>query len=305
MIFADPYLSSIYPVYSLVSHMVNPYADYGEDIPSSLSFTVDCNYVPEGEEDLVQIDILHHFKEEIILFVWKTLGKNGKSLFLRHKNAVWKLKVLKSNLFHFVYNPTKRELICHEGVLDKFMGWPQQRRSLDLLFGDLNAINQKSRSVSTLPFKYILKVSTTFLREMDVNIEGVTKNERRTLLHFAAKIDNQFLTYLLPKFKDIDPVDKNGFTPLHLACEAGLLENAKILLEWGADVNKLTKNGDSSLIILSKRKQHDIKFFKLLLKHNAICDLYNQEGMRAVDFVREKNKSASVIKLIHPMYSQM
>ena len=292
-------------MYSLVSHMVNPYTDCGEDLPSSLPFTVDCNYVPEGEDDLVQIDILHHFKEEIIFFLWKTNDKNGKSLFLRHKNAVWKLKVFKSHLFHFVYSPSKRDLICHEGVLDKFMGWPQQRRSLELLFEDLNAISQKSRSVSPLPFKYILKMSTTFLRELDVNLEGVTKNDRRTLLHYAAKIDNQFLNYLLPKFKNTDPVDKNGFTPLHLACAAGLLENAKTLLEWGANVNKLTVNGDSCLMILSKRKNHDVKFFKLLLKHNATCDLYNKDNMRAVDLVREKNQSASVIKLIHPMYSQM
>lgn len=285
--------------------MVNPYTDCGEELPSSLPFTVDCNYVPEGEEDLVQIDILHHSKEELILFLWKTFDNNGKNLFLRHKNATWKLKVVKSNLFHFNYDTTKRDLLCREGVLDKFMGWPKQRRSLENLFADLNAICQKSRGVSNLPFKYIFKVSTTFLKQMDINIEGVTEKERRSLLHFAARIDNQYLNYLLPKFKDIDIVDKDGLTPLHLACSAGLLENAKTLLEWGADVNKLTKNGNSCLMILSQKKHHDIKFFKLLLKHNAICDLYNDDNMRAVDLVRERNTSNSVIKLIHPTYSQM
>ena len=301
----DPYLASIYPVYSLVSHMVNPFMDYGQDIPSSLPFIVDVTYVPEGEEDFVQIDILHHVKAEIIMFLWKTLDKNGNHLFLRHRNSTWKLKITKSHLFHFEYNPVKRELHCHEGILDKFMGWPENRRSLELLFRDLDAVCTKSRNVSTLPFKYIMKVSTTFLKEMDVDIEGVTQKDKRTLLHYAAKIDNQFLNYLLPKFKNIDSADKNGLTPLHLACEAGLYENAKTLLEWGADVNKLTKTGNSCLMVLSQRKHHDVKFFKLLLRHNAACDLYNNENMRAVDFVREKNKSNSVIKLIHPMFSQL
>ena len=285
--------------------MVNPYTDFGEDLPSSVPFTVDCNFVPEGEEDQVQIDLLHHSREDIILFLWKTFDKNGKSLFLRHKNATWKLKVAKSNLFHFNYDISKRDLLCREGVLDKFMGWPKQRRSLDNLFADLHAVSQKSRSVSTLPFKYILKVSNTFLKEMDINIEQVTEKDRRSLLHYAAKIDNQFLNYLLPKFKNIDIVDRDGFTPLHLACSAGLLENAKTLLEWGADVNKLTKKGNSCLMILSQKKHHDIKFFKLLLKHNATCDLYNNDNMRAVDLVRQRNTSTSVIKLIHPTYSQM
>ena len=285
--------------------MVNPYTDFGEDLPSSVPFTVDCNFVPEGEEDQVQIDLLHHSREDIILFLWKTFDKNGKSLFLRHKNATWKLKVVKSNLFHFNYDISKRDLLCREGVLDKFMGWPKQRRRLDNLFADLHAVSQKSRSVSTLPFKYILKVSNTFLKEMDINIEQVTEKDRRSLLHYAAKIDNQFLNYLLPKFKNIDIVDRDGFTPLHLACSAGLLENAKTLLEWGADVNKLTKKGNSCLMILSQKKHHDIKFFKLLLKHNATCDLYNNDNMRAVDLVRQRNTSTSVIKLIHPTYSQM
>ena len=285
--------------------MVNPYTDFGEDLPSSVPFTVDCNFVPEGEEDQVQIDLLHHSREDIIIFLWKTFDKNGKSLFLRHKNATWKLKVVKSNLFHFNYDISKRDLLCREGVLDKFMGWPKQRRSLDNLFADLHAVSQKSRSVSTLPFKYILKVSNTFLKEMDINIEQVTEKDRRSLLHYAAKIDNQFLNYLLPKFKNIDIVDRDGFTPLHLACSAGLLENAKTLLEWGADVNKLTKKGNSCLMILSQKKHHDIKFFKLLLKHNATCDLYNNDNMRAVDLVRQRNTSTSVIKLIHPTYSQM
>ena len=304
-ILIDPYLASIYPVYSLVSHMVNPYMWCGEELPSSLPFTVDCNYVPEGEEDLVQIDILHHSKEEIVLFLWKTFDKTGKNLFLRHKNATWKLKVVKSNIFHFEFIPSQKELHCHEGVVDKFMGWPQQRRSLNLLFEDLKAVSQKSRSVSNLPFKYICKVSKTFLKEMDIIIEGANQKDRRNLLHYAAQIDNQYLNYLIPKFTEIDTLDNHGFTPLHLACAAGQMENAKTLLEWGADVNKLTKNGNSCLMILSQKKHHDIKFFKLLLKHNAICDLYNNDNMRAVDLVRERDKTASVIRLIHPMYSQL
>ena len=95
----DPYLASIYPVYSLVSHMVNPFMECGQEIPSSLPFKVDISYVPEGEEDQVQIDILHHFKEEIIMFLWKTMDKAGDHLCLRHRNSTWKLKIAKINLF--------------------------------------------------------------------------------------------------------------------------------------------------------------------------------------------------------------
>lgn len=301
----DPYLASIYPVYSLVSHMVNPFMECGQEIPSSLPFKVDISYVPEGEEDQVQIDILHHFKEEIIMFLWKTMDKAGDHLCLRHRNSTWKLKIAKINLFHFEYNPIEKELKCHEGILDKFMGWPENRRSLGHLFEDLDAVFKKSRNVSPLPFKYIMKVSVKFLKEMDIDIQGITKKDKKTLLHYAAKIDNQFLNYLLPKFENIDTLDKDGCTPLHLACEFGHLVNAKTLLDHGADVNKPTKNGDTCLMIIAKRKNLDPKFFKLLLKHNALCDLSNKNNMRPIDIVRERNKTSSIIKMIHPMYSQL
>ena len=285
--------------------MVNPYMECGEELPSNLPFIVDVHFIPEGEDDLVQIDVLHHLKEEIIMFLWKTLDRNGKYLFIRHKNATWKLKVVKSNILNFDYNPYKRELTCHEGVLDKFMGWPEQIRTLDLLYDDLIALITKSRKVSPLPFRYLMKVSATFLREMEINIEWKHKEDDKTLLHLAARIDSQYLGYLLPKFKEVDTYDKDGFTPLHLACTAGLLENAKTLLAWGADVNKLTKSGNSCLMLLAQRKYHNLKFFKLLLKHNAAVDTENKSNMRAVDIAREINKTSPVIKLIHPMYSQI
>ena len=53
--FLDPYLALLYPVYSLVSSMTNPYVNYGKCVPKSVSFTVDVTFIPEGEDDSVQV----------------------------------------------------------------------------------------------------------------------------------------------------------------------------------------------------------------------------------------------------------
>ena len=53
--FLDPYLALLYPVYSLVSSMTNPHVNYGKCVPKSVSFTVDVTFIPEGEDDSVQV----------------------------------------------------------------------------------------------------------------------------------------------------------------------------------------------------------------------------------------------------------
>ena len=53
--FLDPYLALLYPVYSLVSSMTNPHLDYGDCVPETISFIVDVPFIPEGEDDCVQV----------------------------------------------------------------------------------------------------------------------------------------------------------------------------------------------------------------------------------------------------------
>lgn len=52
----DPYLTSFYPVYSLVSNMTNPNIDYGQKSPEIISFMVNIDFIPEGESDMAQVN---------------------------------------------------------------------------------------------------------------------------------------------------------------------------------------------------------------------------------------------------------
>ena len=48
----DPYLAGFYNTYSMASNFTQPYQD---KIPDLLFFTVNTNFIAEGEEDLVQV----------------------------------------------------------------------------------------------------------------------------------------------------------------------------------------------------------------------------------------------------------
>jgi len=53
--FTDPYLASIYPVYSLLAGMSTPYVDSELEAPKNVSFLIDVDFIPEGENDHVQV----------------------------------------------------------------------------------------------------------------------------------------------------------------------------------------------------------------------------------------------------------
>ena len=238
--------------------------------------------------------------------MWKTFGNGCSFLFLRFKITTWKLKVVQGNIFHFDYRPRAKIMNCQEGILDKMVGYPEHRLPINNIFEDLQLKSQKKHSkISEAPYKWMSRLSKPFLIELGVDLDKKTI-EGKSLLHLCARVtDPIYLKCFLPKFEQMDACDTQGRTPLHEACESGNYNAAKLLLQNGANVNMTTKTGSTPLMILSEKKEHDIKFFKLLLKYNASTDLENKSGMRAVDLVRNQNKNSPVISMIHPMFSQI
>ena len=240
------------------------------------------------------------------MFVWKTFEAKSKFLFLRHKNCMWKLKVVKANKIAFEYRPYEKNLTCREGILDKSISWPEHRLNIQSLLAEMKS----NRKTPLEPYKFIMNSTEAYLNEMEVHLQS--KFERSTgasLLHFAAeKDDPQYLLCLIDKFEKknlIDIIDNEGYTPLHYSCKLGILENTRILLESGANANVAAYDGSTSLMLLARRKKHDTKLVKLLLKYNASCEATNKEGLRAIDIARNLNKNSPIVKLIHPMFSQM
>ena len=149
--------------------------------------------------------------------------------------------------------------------------------------------------------KWIKKVSEQYLNSMNVNLDKANE-DRVSLLHVLAEInDSKFMKFIIEKIRNIDPCDSLGQTPLHRACSTSSFRTAKLLLQYGADVNALTENGNTPIMMLAGQNKHSKQFFKLLLDFNAKRDLENKDNMRAVDIARMTNLPDNLIKLLQPI----
>ena len=287
--------------------MTNP---HHETLPELISFQVRLSYIPEGEEDLVAVEVLLHKLKSIRMFLWKDFEKDYINLFLRYRKITWKLRIMHSDLIHFDYHLSRKSLICHEGVLDKTVGWPKQRQKVLDIFNKENLAlsacsKYRSKKSHEKVLNWVLKSSMQYLLDMDIDIE-LRSPYNESLLHFAARIQNSlYIKSLITKFKTVNVTDLNLSTPLHEACKYGNYENVRILLEHQADVNLMDNLGKTSLMIAVDKRYHDENLVRLLLKHNANCNLESHDGMRAVDYARQVDPKSKIIPLINTFLSEV
>ena len=253
----------------MAANLTNPNLD---EIPESIYFKIDLRYVPEGEEDLVRIEILLNSQRNVFMFLWKSYEKNHQNLFIRYKKTTWKLDVYHGFLFQFEFCTSNNNLTCIESVLEKIVGWPEQRKNFQsvLSVSSMSKVahytfNVNSKSSDFL--KWFSKASKDYLDEMNFKVENHLECGR-TLLHYAATMANtNYLKALLPKFENVDVFDPEMKTPLHLACEVGNYKAMKLLLESNANANLKTSKGLTSLMVIAKRKIQDKKMVKLLIQY--------------------------------------
>lgn len=81
----------------------------------------------------------------------------------------------------------------------------------------------------------------------NLDARGITLHER-SLLHLASSMNINTTKLLVEKGADLEVRDKNGETPLHLACWFGRVETAAFLLDQGADIEARSSNGNTPLL---------------------------------------------------------
>lgn len=97
-----------------------------------------------------------------------------------------------------------------------------------------------------------------------------------------------------------DPEMRNeaDYTPFHLACYKGCYESVEYLYPFVTDIDQLTVNGDSSLILASQG--FNINIVKFLLKNGANPHLKNQYGDSALTVALNMGYS-TIFKTLLPM----
>ena len=299
----DPYLRTLYNSYSVASGLTNPYVDCSLPPPDKISFTIDVEYIPEGENDNCSLEILlHPSVPDIVLFIWKEFEKNNTIVKVRLSKVTWIINASNGNLYDIIYDVKQNRMATFSGELDRIIGWPHHRMNIEDMIKEARKKKEGSNNqLRKSTYRWLKKLPLLYLQNMEIDldhqdIDGIG------LIHALADLDDlESILCIIEKIRDVDAVDSFGQTALHHCCIHGSFQVAKLLVQKGAQVNKLTDDMESPLTILATHKKQDKSLLKLLLQKNARRCYENKEKMRAVDIFRNISKDEEIIKLLKPV----
>jgi hypothetical protein len=294
----DPYLAALYNTFSLASSMTDPYHNSESELPKTVKFKINVTYIAEGENDCCKLEVLLHDEINIVLFIWKEFKGENINVFLRHKRTTWNIDATHASCFDIEYCMLDNTMKTNSIEMNKLVGWPVERKSTqDLLNETVHVKRGSFKKICKKTYKWIERVPEQYLQCMDIDLDEAGL----TLLHALADIDEfKNMERLLGKIKNIDSTDKSGRTPLHKACMNLSFSAAKLLIRHGANVNALTKKGNSPLMLLARNKKQSFSLVKMLIEFGTKRYFENNEGMRAIDLAMTWNASDRLKKLLHP-----
>ncbi|MBR9984204.1 MAG: ankyrin repeat domain-containing protein [Wolbachia endosymbiont of Homalodisca vitripennis] len=126
-----------------------------------------------------------------------------------------------------------------------------------------------------------------FFKEVSSNDINKRNEEGETILHQAS--DYKTVRLLIKKGAEVNARDKNGYTPLHCAVFAKSLENVKVLLREGADVNA-TQYVTGCTPLHSACKGAGVEIIKELVKAGAEVNQLNKYGATPMYYIWESEK---------------
>lgn len=136
----------------------------------------------------------------------------------------------------------------------------------------------------------------TFLEKYSIDIED---NYGRTVLLNAALYGNLELTeWVIEKGANVNHIDKNGYSALHFAAQENHTDVVKFLLEHNASPNIQDKNGNTPawVAIMYWNGGQNYDTLKAIVDANADLSLKNKANRAAIDMIPEKIKEQLKIK---------
>jgi len=117
------------------------------------------------------------------------------------------------------------------------------------------------------------------------------------LMMAALNGQQQAVAKLLDKHAEVDLVDKGGYSAMMLAASNNFAAIVEMLIEQGADVNRVeTSNGWTALIWAAKQGHDDT--VRVLLRHHADKTIKDLSGNTAIDYARQKELHSTLELLL-------
>ena len=117
---------------------------------------------------------------------------------------------------------------------------------------------------------------------------GVDKYGRNDLINAVIDNNMQEVIRLLQSGMEVNKKDDNGWTALHFAAQNNCYEQAKVLIEYGAEIDSQDSIGNAPLFkALFSYAGNDTGLIKLLLEKGANPDLKNYYGNSPKDLAQK------------------
>ena len=121
-----------------------------------------------------------------------------------------------------------------------------------------------------------------------------TSWSQETIFEIARSGTIEQLNYIIQKDSNcVNYIDKNGFSPLILACYKGNIEIAKLLIDKVQDVNYQSIEGTA---LMAAVMRNNLELINLLLNNNANINLSNANGVNAL-MLAIQFKRTEIIKI--------
>jgi ankyrin repeat protein len=115
---------------------------------------------------------------------------------------------------------------------------------------------------------------------------AVSGNSERVIRIILNKVKETFNQYSQQIYQYINPQDTEGDTPLMWAAQGGKVNSARILLEYGVDID--LKNNDDMTALHWAAKNGHLDITELLLEYNANVNIKDKSGQIPLDLAQEK-----------------
>ena len=138
------------------------------------------------------------------------------------------------------------------------------------------------------------------IRSVQENHDSLGNDEKvqsvKNIWIASKKGDTKTVMSLINKGADVDQVNKDGATPLYLASKLGRIKTAKFLIDSKADLNKAEKRGYTPLYIASRLGQ--VKTAELLIDSKADLNKAGKRGYTPLFVASQKDRKDIVSLLI-------
>lgn len=149
------------------------------------------------------------------------------------------------------------------------------------------------------------------LVEKGAHVHAITTT-KLTALHFVAGGQHdapdveKAINFLVNKKCNVNSLDKDKRTPLHVACKRGSIRAVRALLERGAHINAVTSEGNTPLLMaIDRGGEIGAEIAIELLKRGADVHIANKSGIFALGRATRLGDTRLVRKLIHEGKAQV